>query len=179
MTNLEDKKRLAAERQKRFRNNHNSNANSNAPSRSVTKSNDIAEAEAEAEAENKQITTSGALEQPSAPPPVALLTFPTAGKVKTWALLPTHLQGWKEAYPALDLMAECRKALAWVIANKAKQKTARGMPAFLVNWFNRAQNNGAGNKRTHPDDGQCRYGPDQETAEEIADRTFAAGGGVS
>ena len=67
-------------------------------------------------------------------PPV--LTFPTVGKRPTWTLTEAHVAHWRELFPALDVEAECRGALGWVEANQPK--TAKGMPAFLVNWFNRA-----------------------------------------
>mgnify|MGYP001573564480 FL=1 len=71
-------------------------------------------------------------------PPV--LTFPTVGKRKTWVLTETDVAHWRELYPALDIAAECRRALAWVEANSPK--TAKGMPAFLVRWFNQATDRG-------------------------------------
>ncbi len=70
-----------------------------------------------------------------------LLVFPTVGQgLKTWGLTEAHVAEWREAFPGLDVLAECRKALAWVKANQ--RKTAKGMPAFLVNWFNRAVQRG-------------------------------------
>jgi hypothetical protein len=71
----------------------------------------------------------------------ALLTFPTVGTgPKTWSLRRADVQAWEQAYPGLDILGECRRALAWVNANQPK--TAKGMPAFLVNWFNRAVQRG-------------------------------------
>jgi len=75
--------------------------------------------------------------------PTALLVFPTTGSgAKEWALTSTQLDEWATAYPALDVTAEARKALAWVKANAGHRKTAKGMPSFLVKWFNRAVDNG-------------------------------------
>ena len=77
-----------------------------------------------------------------APPPTpsepAIAIVSTKGKHKEWHLLPSHIEGWKEAYKGLDIEAEVRKAIAWLEANPDRRKTSRGMPAFLVNWFNRA-----------------------------------------
>lgn len=79
-------------------------------------------------------------EPPSDSPP--LVTFTTVGKLKTWVLTQTQLDAWSEAFPHLDIFGECRKAHAWTDANPAKRKTARGMPAFLLRWFEKAVNRG-------------------------------------
>jgi uncharacterized protein YdaU (DUF1376 family) len=73
----------------------------------------------------------------SAPP---VLTFPTVGSQKLWCLSESQLTAWGAAYPNLDVLAECRRALAWVGANQPK--TAKGMPAFLVRWLNTATDRG-------------------------------------
>jgi hypothetical protein len=72
----------------------------------------------------------------------ALLVFPVAGKEKEWPLSREHLAEWEMAYPGIDVLAECRRALAWVNANPAKKKTAKGMPRFLVSWLGRSQDSG-------------------------------------
>lgn len=86
----------------------------------------------------------------SKPPPAgeAVLTFPTVGTVKSWPLLRPQVDEWTKAYPGVDVLAECRKALAWVKANPAKTKTARGMPAFLVRWLGNATDSGKGAARS-------------------------------
>jgi hypothetical protein len=53
------------------------------------------------------------------------------------------LEEWQELYLGLDVEAEARKALAYVRENTGRRKTPRGMPAFLVRWFNRATDRGA------------------------------------
>ena len=73
--------------------------------------------------------------QPASAQSVA--TFPCQGKQKEWNLLVEHIADWKATYPGLDIEAECRKARAWIIANPEKRKTAKGMPRFLLRWFNR------------------------------------------
>lgn len=67
----------------------------------------------------------------------AFLTFPTTGKgPKTWDLTEAQCSEWESAYPGLNVRVECQQALAWIRANQSK--TAKGMPAFLVNWLNRS-----------------------------------------
>ena len=91
---------------------------------------------------------SGAEQDSSEPPPATaeppltiILEYPVVGTgEKTWQLTAPMLERWREAYPNLDVLSECRKALEWAFANEQKRKTAKGMPAFLVNWFNKATN---------------------------------------
>ena len=77
-------------------------------------------------------------------PPVAVhpvATFPCQGKQKEWHLLAPTIAEWQATYPGLDVFAEIKKARAWIMANPEKRKTARGMPAFLLRWFNRTVDN--------------------------------------
>lgn len=83
----------------------------------------------------------------AAAPPLAspaLLTFKAQGKTDKWELTQSQADEWQKLYPALDVIACCRKAFAWAEANPAKRKTAKGMPAFLVNWLNREVNSSNG-----------------------------------
>lgn len=74
--------------------------------------------------------------------PKPILVFPTAGKSKTWALVAEVVEGFREAFPGVDVVAECRKALAWIHANPGRKKTANGMRRYLFNWISRSQNSG-------------------------------------
>lgn len=70
-----------------------------------------------------------------------VLTFPVVGtRGPVWHLRGGQLDGWRGLYPGVDVYAEAQKALAWLQANPGRRKTFAGMPAFLVNWFNRATN---------------------------------------
>ena len=80
----------------------------------------------------------------------AILTYPTNGKPNEWHLTQAHVDDWETLYPSLDILAECRKALAWVRANPSKRKTASGMPRTLVSWFNRANDRPSVNGRASP-----------------------------
>lgn len=66
------------------------------------------------------------------------VTFPCVGFVSHWHLTDAQVQAWAELYPNLDVLDECRKALAWIQANQGHRKTAKGMPRFLVGWLNRS-----------------------------------------
>lgn len=91
-----------------------------------------------------------------ADPPV--LIFPTAGRPDSWDLHDAQITEWQELYQGLDVIGECRKALAWVRSNVGHKKTAGGMPRFLVNWFNRSvDRRGSVDRRPDP-----RLGPAPE-----------------
>jgi len=65
-----------------------------------------------------------------------VLTFPTKGDPQTWVLYDGQVQEWAGLFVGIDILGECKRALAWVHANGGK--TASGMPAFLVRWLNTA-----------------------------------------
>jgi len=69
-----------------------------------------------------------------------VLEFPTFGDSRRWALTKAQVEEWRTLYPALNLLAECRQALAWIQASPDRRKTARGMKRFLVGWLNRSVN---------------------------------------
>lgn len=72
-----------------------------------------------------------------------LLTFPVVGgEGATWDLTAVLRDQHQAAFPDLDVMAEYRKALAYVQSNRPKRKTARGMPTYLFRWLSRAQDVG-------------------------------------
>jgi hypothetical protein len=72
-----------------------------------------------------------------------VMTFPVVGESgPTWHLRADQVAHWQVLYPALDIVAEARQALAWVEANSQKRKTASGMTKYLVRWFNRSTDRG-------------------------------------
>lgn len=90
-------------------------------------------------------------EPPSATAEPPVLLFPVVGKdTSEWGLSPTLLKTFVESYPGVDVLAECKAAKAWCVANSTKRKTPRGMPAFLNRWLAKAQDSGrqSGNGRT-------------------------------
>ena len=79
------------------------------------------------------------------PDSVPILEFPVVGKgPKSWPLTQRLVDELGKAFPGLDVIAEMRKALAWLQTNPMKRKTASGMPRFLNGWVSRAQNSRAG-----------------------------------
>lgn len=69
-----------------------------------------------------------------------VLTFPVVGRDASWRLRESKLAEYRETYPAVDVLAECRKALQWLRDNPRNTKTASGMPRFLGGWLSRCQN---------------------------------------
>ena len=70
------------------------------------------------------------------------LVFPVVGPRPPyrWVLTEAQIALWVTLFPTLDILAECRAALAWVDANPRRRKTAKGMKRFLVAWLIRAAN---------------------------------------
>jgi hypothetical protein len=83
----------------------------------------------------------------SSPQPV--LVFPCAKKEK-FPLSEEKLLEYKEAFPGIDVLSECRKALQWCRDNPKKVKTVSGMPKFLGAWLGRAQDRSGGKIGTVP-----------------------------
>lgn len=87
------------------------------------------------------VPISRAREADTGSPPV--LRFPCVGSgASGWSLTVEQVERWREAYPAVDIVAEARRALAWVEANPSRRKTAGGMQRFLNNWLSRSQDRG-------------------------------------
>ena len=79
-----------------------------------------------------------------------VMEFPVVGKKSKgskplmWQLRQDRIDQWREAFPAVDVLAECRRALAWINDNPTKRKTANGMPRFLGSWLGRVQDRSGG-----------------------------------
>lgn len=66
--------------------------------------------------------------------------YPTTGEQAP--ISNQQIQEWAEAYPAVDIMQELRKAKAWLNNNPKKRKTLSGMPKFINSWLSRTQDRG-------------------------------------
>ena len=67
--------------------------------------------------------------------------FPTTSG--TWHLPLLKLGEYQATYSSrLDVAGELRKARQWLIDNKTRRKTKRGMKSFLTSWLNRAYDRG-------------------------------------
>lgn len=56
------------------------------------------------------------------------------------------LSRWREAYPAVDIELELRRAAEWLLANPHKRK--KNYRRFLISWFSRQQERGGSRPRT-------------------------------
>lgn len=63
------------------------------------------------------------------------------------------VEGWKDLYPAVDIMQELRKMKGWADSNPTKRKTKSGIKRFINAWLSKEQD------RYHgpPDGGQQAY----------------------
>lgn len=96
------------------------------------------EANASSCPESPKAATTGPL-VPSEPP---LLVFPCVGRGPAeWPLTRAKVHEWQSAFPALDVLAEARKARQWLLDNPTRRKTFAGMSRFIGSWLGRAQDN--------------------------------------
>lgn len=99
-----------------------------------------ARSESESESEIQKEQKSGSSAPPGAEPPDAFAEFDTVGPIRRWWVTERQIAEWQEAYAAIDVKAEVRKARVWWAANPSKRKTAAGMLRFFANWFRSALN---------------------------------------
>ncbi len=70
-------------------------------------------------------------------PPV--ITLPCSGG-KSFAVTQSQIDRWAELFPAVDVLATVRKAIAWAEANPRKRKTAQRAASWLASvWLSKAQ----------------------------------------
>ena len=67
--------------------------------------------------------------------------FNCAGNRKQWQATDEQIDGWIEAYPAVDVLAEMKRAKVWIDSNPVKKKTASGMARYINAWLSKSQNN--------------------------------------
>lgn len=165
MGNREDRRRQNREAQQRWRDRQQGEDNGgggedeSAPvivrkqESASTMRNKPSDADADADADAGEEATpparrpaNGATGREFAGPPVLVypVTASRAGGETEWGLAEAKITEWRECFPGLDVLAECRKALQWVRDNPTRRKTAKGMLRFLGGWLERAQNRRGG-----------------------------------
>jgi len=55
-------------------------------------------------------------------------------------IIPDYIAKWKDAYPAVDVEGQIKRAEVWLASNPAKRK--KNYAAFLSRWFSRDQERG-------------------------------------
>jgi hypothetical protein len=73
---------------------------------------------------------------PPAPAPVIELPLNDGSE---HAVLPEAVVEWKHLYPAVDVMQELRNMRGWLLANRQKRKTRRGIERFINSWLAKRQ----------------------------------------
>lgn len=127
------------------------------PAESESESESVTESESDTVTPTVECSEAG---KPPAEPVVAWMWFPCVGREKAWPLVPKQIQAWHEQYPHMDIEAELRKAEAWLEADPRRRKSAKGMPRFLVGWFNRAADRRQSSRHAQP----TSYRPSQHEA---------------
>lgn len=56
---------------------------------------------------------------------------------------------WAELYPAVDVPQQLRNMRGWLLANKDRRKTKRGVGRFITAWLSREQDRGRGGGGAH------------------------------
>jgi hypothetical protein len=75
-----------------------------------------------------------------------------------WPLRQSKLAEYRESFPGVDVLAECRKALQWCRDSPTKRKTFGGMAAFLTRWLSKEQNSGQSGARRNESHGRAPTG---------------------
>lgn len=105
----------------------------------------------------------------------AVLEFPTVGRgASVWPLTEAKVAEYRESFPGVDVLAECRVAVQWCRDNPTKRKTYRGMAAFLTRWLSQAQDRGGRNGKAIPRDPPPARHPDDEVETGPMDAAKAA-----
>jgi hypothetical protein len=87
-------------------------------------------------AERSKTDHSALLVSPPVPAPV--IEFPL-NDGSQYGVLPNAVAEWKHLYPAVDVMQELRNMRGWLLANREKRKTRRGIERFINSWLARRQ----------------------------------------
>lgn len=94
--------------------------------------------------DNEDDKSSGEASAASPPPSPVILEFPCTGRPEVWPLTQAKLDEYKQTFPYMDVLGECRKARQWEIDNPSRKKTFTGHPAFLGRWLTKVQNERGG-----------------------------------
>jgi hypothetical protein len=68
------------------------------------------------------------------------ISFPCVGRgAHEWVFTVEQIASYQRDYPGINVREEALKARRWCENNPKRRKTASGMPRFLANWLNKAQ----------------------------------------
>ena len=69
----------------------------------------------------------------------ALMLLPTNKTGVSYPVSQAKRDEYHESYPGIDVNQQLRKARQWLIDNRTRRKTLKGMPTFLNRWMSNAQ----------------------------------------
>lgn len=72
----------------------------------------------------------------------SVIKIPVVKPAGEYPISADDVEGWKETFPAVDVIGELRKMREWCLANPQRRKTSRGVRRFIINWLSRAQDRG-------------------------------------
>ena len=131
-----------AERQARYRERQRAKMAENGvtPALPVTQHNALdidTDVDIEEEREEKIILPE-AETAPDSPPTIAVISIILNDKTE-YPITEADVEGWKDLYPAVDVMQELRKMKGWADANPSKRKTKAGIKRFINAWLSKEQ----------------------------------------
>ena len=137
-----------AERQARYRERQRAKMVENGvtPALQVTSRNAIdIDTDVDIEEEREDITsilpeaeTAPDQPKPSAPSSPIVISIILNDKTE-YPITEADVEGWKDLYPAVDVMQELRKMKGWADANPSKRKTKSGIKRFINAWLAKEQ----------------------------------------
>lgn len=100
--------------------------------------------EVEEDLEEEKTSLPGAETPPDPPKPPPAPSSPVVISIilndKTeYPITQADVEGWKDLYPAVDVMQELRKMKGWADANPQKRKTKAGIKRFINAWLSKEQ----------------------------------------
>lgn len=79
-------------------------------------------------------------DHPKQPAPSSPIVISILLNDKTeYPITEADVEGWKDLYPAVDVMQELRKMKGWADANPTKRKTKAGIKRFINAWLSKEQ----------------------------------------
>jgi len=131
---------------------------------SADKSSDIAPLDIDKDIDKEEDIKSSLLSEaetapdpnPPAPAPFVVISITLNDKTE-YPITEADVAGWKDLYPAVDIMQELRKMKGWADANPTKRKTKNGIKRFINSWLSKEQD------KFHPTGGG-QHGVPQGTA---------------
>lgn len=100
------------------------------------------EVEVEEEKENTfalpEAETAPAQPKPAAPSSPVVISIILNDKSE-FPITEADVEGWKDLYPAVDVMQELRKMKGWADSNPQKRKTKAGIKRFINAWLSKEQ----------------------------------------